>query len=236
MSGFQYFVKMRPRSDGDYGAGLRLGMGRMEEEDEQKRNEPQLVQLQLDLLPLWPAHRDSSSPAPTTPALPSSWTDTATATGICDVGRHGGGGLGIDMNQIPSPADFDDDAVVSSPNSTVLSFQMEPGNHAGNKRERDDNSNNHELELECASSRACSDEEDGADTTRKKLRLSKEQSALLEESFKEHNTLNPKQKLALAKQLNFRPRQVEVWFQNRRARSASASIFYYLSLNPRVGL
>ncbi|KAL5990773.1 hypothetical protein ACLOJK_011677 [Asimina triloba] len=62
-----------------------------------------------------------------------------------------------------------------------------------------------------------SDEEEG-EATRKKLRLSKEQSAILEESFKEHNTLNPKQKLALAKRLNLRPRQVEVWFQNRRAR------------------
>nr|KYP67720.1 Homeobox-leucine zipper protein HAT14 [Cajanus cajan] len=61
------------------------------------------------------------------------------------------------------------------------------------------------------------DEENGS--TRKKLRLSKEQSAFLEESFKEHTTLNPKQKLALAKQLNLRPRQVEVWFQNRRART-----------------
>ncbi|KAJ0699723.1 putative transcription factor homeobox-WOX family [Helianthus annuus] len=53
---------------------------------------------------------------------------------------------------------------------------------------------------------------------RKKLRLTKEQSAFLEDSFKEHNTLNPKQKLILANQLNLRPRQVEVWFQNRRAR------------------
>ncbi|KAI3760556.1 hypothetical protein L1987_50952 [Smallanthus sonchifolius] len=54
---------------------------------------------------------------------------------------------------------------------------------------------------------------------RKKLRLTKEQSAFLEDSFKEHNTLNPKQKLILANQLNLRPRQVEVWFQNRRART-----------------
>nr|CAD1837325.1 unnamed protein product [Ananas comosus var. bracteatus] len=61
------------------------------------------------------------------------------------------------------------------------------------------------------------EEEDGG--VRKKLRLTKEQSALLEERFKEHSTLNPKQKQALAKQLNLRPRQVEVWFQNRRART-----------------
>lgn len=54
---------------------------------------------------------------------------------------------------------------------------------------------------------------------RKKLRLSKDQSRLLEEKFKEHSTLNPKQKQALAKHLNLQPRQVEVWFQNRRART-----------------
>ncbi|KAL5761070.1 hypothetical protein ACOSQ2_019908 [Xanthoceras sorbifolium] len=54
---------------------------------------------------------------------------------------------------------------------------------------------------------------------RKKLRLSKEQSRLLEESFRQNHTLNPKQKEALATQLQLRPRQVEVWFQNRRARS-----------------
>lgn len=54
---------------------------------------------------------------------------------------------------------------------------------------------------------------------RKKLRLTKEQSVILEDTFKEHTTLNPKQKQALAKRLNLRPRQVEVWFQNRRART-----------------
>ncbi|TVU03022.1 hypothetical protein EJB05_51455, partial [Eragrostis curvula] len=52
----------------------------------------------------------------------------------------------------------------------------------------------------------------------KKLRLSKEQSRLLEESFRLNHTLTPKQKEALAVKLKLRPRQVEVWFQNRRAR------------------
>ncbi|XP_038699532.1 homeobox-leucine zipper protein HOX15-like [Tripterygium wilfordii] len=54
---------------------------------------------------------------------------------------------------------------------------------------------------------------------RKKLRLSREQSSLLEGTFKLHTTLNPAQKHALAEQLNLKPRQVEVWFQNRRART-----------------
>ncbi|XP_057731074.1 homeobox-leucine zipper protein HAT14-like [Arachis stenosperma] len=54
---------------------------------------------------------------------------------------------------------------------------------------------------------------------RKKLRLTKQQSALLEDSFIHHSTLNPKQKQELAKKLNLRARQVEVWFQNRRART-----------------
>ncbi|KAL6614848.1 hypothetical protein ACP70R_037118 [Stipagrostis hirtigluma subsp. patula] len=53
----------------------------------------------------------------------------------------------------------------------------------------------------------------------KKLRLSKEQCRLLEESFRLNHTLTPKQKEALAVKLKLRPRQVEVWFQNRRART-----------------
>ncbi|CAN8235660.1 unnamed protein product [Cochlearia groenlandica] len=54
---------------------------------------------------------------------------------------------------------------------------------------------------------------------RKKLRLTKEQSHLLEDSFIQNHTLTPKQKQELATFLKLSQRQVEVWFQNRRARS-----------------
>ncbi|XP_076944702.1 homeobox-leucine zipper protein HAT22-like isoform X2 [Bidens hawaiensis] len=63
------------------------------------------------------------------------------------------------------------------------------------------------------------EEDDNIGNDRKKLRLTKAQSALLEEAFKHHSTLNPKQKQELARELKLRPRQVEVWFQNRRART-----------------
>ncbi|KAJ3680585.1 hypothetical protein LUZ60_016863 [Juncus effusus] len=109
---------------------------------------------------------------------------------------------GIDMNQTPDQTGGEEEEITetpSSPNSTNSSS-------SGKRNERD-------------GSRGMSDDEDGGDGSRKKLRLSKDQSVVLEESFKEHNTLNPKQKLALAKRLNLRPRQVEVWFQNRRART-----------------
>ncbi|KAG2322373.1 hypothetical protein Bca52824_015586 [Brassica carinata] len=64
-------------------------------------------------------------------------------------------------------------------------------------------------------------EEDGnsGDKRRKKLLLTKEQSHLLEESFIQNHTLTLKQKQELAILLKLSQRQVEVWFQNRRARS-----------------
>ncbi|KAL7608095.1 homeobox-leucine zipper protein ATHB-4 [Lactuca sativa] len=125
---------------------------------------------------------------------------------------------GIDVNRLPSTstlvaltAERDDEALVSSPNSTVSSV-------SGKRVEREEN----EAERESSSHGISGDDDDDggeASAARKKLRLSKDQAAVLEETFKEHNTLNPKQKLALAKQLDLRPRQVEVWFQNRRART-----------------
>ncbi|XP_042501144.1 homeobox-leucine zipper protein HOX3-like isoform X2 [Macadamia integrifolia] len=63
------------------------------------------------------------------------------------------------------------------------------------------------------------DEKSGGGPPLKKLRLTKEQSRLLEESFAENHTLNPRQREALALRLKLKPRQVEVWFQNRRART-----------------
>ncbi|CAN6451024.1 unnamed protein product [Victoria cruziana] len=59
---------------------------------------------------------------------------------------------------------------------------------------------------------------------RKKLKLTLEQSGLLEQSFREQRTLSPNQKQILAKELNLLPRQVEVWFQNRRARTKMKQI------------
>lgn len=114
---------------------------------------------------------------------------------------------GIDVNRLPAmTVDMEEEAGVSSPNSTISSSV------SGKRRslERSELGNSDDI-IDC-------DDEDG-DNSRKKLRLSKDQAAILEDSFKEHNTLNPKQKLALAKRLGLRPRQVEVWFQNRRART-----------------
>lgn len=80
-------------------------------------------------------------------------------------------------------------------------------------------STSHSMTAEKGSQRRRNESEAERGRGRKKLRLSKEQSRYLEESFKEHTTPNPKQKLAISKRLNLGPRQVEVWFQNRRART-----------------
>lgn len=52
----------------------------------------------------------------------------------------------------------------------------------------------------------------------KKKRLNMEQVKALEKSFEVGNKLEPERKLELAKALGLQPRQIAIWFQNRRAR------------------
>lgn len=88
---------------------------------------------------------------------------------------------GIDVN---SAAEYDG---VSSPNSAVSSVSG-----GGKQSERDDD-NAAAVAGERTSCSRGSDDDDGggSDAARKKLRLTKEQSMVLEETFKEHSTLNP---------------------------------------------
>ncbi|CAN6823737.1 unnamed protein product [Brassica oleracea] len=132
---------------------------------------------------------------------------------------------GFDVNRPPSVAvvvELDEEtAGMSSPNSNVSSVSGNKRDLAAAARGEGDETEGERASCSHGGGSCGSDDEDGAnrDGSRKKLRLSKDEALVLEETFKEHSTLNPKQKLALAKQLNLRTRQVEVWFQNRRART-----------------
>ncbi|XP_008775589.1 homeobox-leucine zipper protein HAT5-like [Phoenix dactylifera] len=54
--------------------------------------------------------------------------------------------------------------------------------------------------------------------TEKKRRLTADQVQFLEKNFTLENKLEPERKIQLAKDLGLQPRQVAIWFQNRRAR------------------
>ncbi|CAH8363286.1 unnamed protein product [Eruca vesicaria subsp. sativa] len=52
----------------------------------------------------------------------------------------------------------------------------------------------------------------------KKKKMTSEQLKLLEISFREEMKLDPDRKMKLSKELGLQPRQIAVWFQNRKAR------------------
>lgn len=62
------------------------------------------------------------------------------------------------------------------------------------------------------------------DKDKNQRRFSDEQIKLLETIFESETRLEPKKKLQLARELGLQPRQVAIWFQNRRARWKSKQI------------
>lgn len=58
----------------------------------------------------------------------------------------------------------------------------------------------------------------------KKRRLTASQVQFLERNFEAENKLEPERKNQLAKELGLQPRQVAIWFQNRRARFKSKQL------------
>ncbi|PIA27909.1 hypothetical protein AQUCO_07400028v1 [Aquilegia coerulea] len=60
--------------------------------------------------------------------------------------------------------------------------------------------------------------DDGSQAGEKKRRLNMEQVKTLEKNFELGNKLEPERKMQLARVLGLQPRQIAIWFQNRRAR------------------
>ncbi|KAL9664878.1 hypothetical protein QQ045_020287 [Rhodiola kirilowii] len=58
----------------------------------------------------------------------------------------------------------------------------------------------------------------------KKRRLNIEQVKMLEKTFEQGNKLDPERKSQLARALGLQPRQIAIWFQNRRARSKTKQL------------
>lgn len=128
--------------------------------------------------------------------------DAGLALGLSLGGGGGGGGDGSSsahrgsnssrLTLWEAPPSLEPSLTLSMPDDATMTGTASGGVSSMSvggavKRERAE-----EAELgEMVSSTAVGAEEDDDGSTRKKLRLTKEQSALLEDRFKEHSTLNP---------------------------------------------
>ncbi|KAK7405453.1 hypothetical protein VNO78_06758 [Psophocarpus tetragonolobus] len=138
--------------------------------------------LQLDLLPLTPAD------APLNPPFNFfSWDPL--------LENEGRSSRGLEVNKVVPAAVVTvamtavEEVVVSpSSNSAAATFQMDLCMFSRGRSMSGEDVD--ERQMGCCRG-SDEDENSGSGSTRKKLRLSKEQSAFLEESFKEHNTLSP---------------------------------------------
>ncbi|XP_050205579.1 homeobox-leucine zipper protein ATHB-6-like [Mercurialis annua] len=93
------------------------------------------------------------------------------------------------------------------PNSTDEQISPRNGNHYGRE---------FQSLLDGLDEEACIEE--SGHVSEKKRRLSVDQVKALEKNFEVENKLEPERKVKLAQELGLQPRQVAVWFQNRRAR------------------
>ncbi|WOL02759.1 homeobox-leucine zipper protein HOX20-like [Canna indica] len=73
-------------------------------------------------------------------------------------------------------------------------------------------------EMESCDEDLCSNYGCSSSLGQKKRRLSVDQVKALEKDFEKENKLDPERKVRLAQELGLRPRQIAIWFQNRRAR------------------